>query len=110
MVGVALLGQGSTWGDWGKPARRGRKNRVPQIAAGEGGGKGAQGGPLETWGRSHKGWGSWSCVGRIGGRSELDWLQRWEGRGVWGRQGLDPVALTMGFAVKDLVGGVAWAG
>lgn len=49
-------------------------------------------------------------MGRIGGRSELDWLQRWEGRGVWGRQGLDPVALTMGFAMKDLVGGVAWAG
>ena len=46
----------------------------------------------------------------LGGRSELDWLQRWEGRGFWRRQGLDPVAVTMGFAAKDLIGGVARAG
>ena len=48
--------------------------------------------------------------GGLGGRSELDWLQKWEGRGVWGRQGLDPVVVTMGFAAIDLIGGVAWGG
>lgn len=66
--------------------------------------------PLETWGRSHKGWGSWSRLGRIGGAVRTGLAAEAGGAGRLGAQGLDPVAVTMGFAVKDPIGGVAWAG
>lgn len=39
--------------------------------------------------------GAWSPgVGPVGGTAELDRPQRWEGRGVWGPEGLDGVAAT----------------
>lgn len=93
-MGVALLVQGSTRversGGAGKLASRGRKNRVPQRAAGEGGGKGAQGRPLETWERSHKGWDSWSCLGRIWGAVRTGLAAEVGGAGRLGAPGAGP--------------------
>lgn len=114
MVGVALLVQGSTrversggpenWPAEGARTAYPREPPEKEEERGRGAGLWKRGGVVTKGGTPGAAWGG------FGGRSELDWLQRWEGRGVWGRQGLDPVAVTMGFAAKDLIGGVARAG